>query len=310
MKPRLEGSLGVVAFAGLLSACGAPAAMPATLSPAAGDTAMRSVPAARSREFVFTCQNGTVFDCLIYTEHGKLLRTLTTGVESPLGVAAGRDGLLYVANEFADNVLVYSVGGRSLLHELDNGGNAPIDVAVFHDEVAVANEHNVTVFKPGATKPTRTLNDPNVLQGSGVAFDAKGNCYWSMSTETSTVQVDEFVGCKGSPTVLNVRPGSPYGIAFDSSGNLYYASYSSSADGVYRCSGTSACKLVYTQFVDPEYLNFSGDFKDLWLNDPGSSNGSAIDEVDVKTGKTIETITNGLSFFNPPSGVAVAPGPF
>ncbi len=311
MERRFEAGLSAMTVATLLSACGPGVATPAAFSAPLAAPAMRRTPAASSREFVFTCQNGTVFDCLVYSERGELLRTKTKDVASPLGVAAGSDGLLYVANEFSDNVLVYTTGGRSLLHELDNGGNVPVDVAVFHDEVAVSNLHNVTVFKPGATKPTRTLTDRNVLQGSGVAFDAKGNCYWSLVTETPSAQVDEFAGCKGSPKNLNVRPGSPYGIAFDSRGNLYYTSFSSSSDGVYRCSGTGDCQLVYTQFVDPEYLNFSSDFKDLWINDPGSSSsGGSIDEIDIKTGSVVEKIGSGLSFFNPPSGVAVAPGPF
>ena len=291
-----------------LAGCGASGA---ALSPPGGTTQQADVVPARLGSFVFTCQNGTVFDCLVYTDRGRLLRTLTTDVDSPLGVAAGQDGLLYVANNFADNVLVYSGGAHSLLRELDDGGNAPIDVAVFHDELAVSNQHTMTVFRPGATKPTRTLHDPDVLQGSGAAFDEAGNCYWSFSSQTSGAQVDEFVGCKGKPKALNITPGSPYGIAFDQNGNLYYTSFSSDADGVYRCAGTTSCRLIYGQFIDPQYLNFSRDFNDLWINDPGNDSlGSAIYEVDVATGKVVEKITSGLSFFNPPSGVAGAPGPF
>ena len=298
----------VVASAGL-AGCGAPGTAPA-YPPAVAAMQTQVVPEA-SRSFVFTCQNGTKSDCLVYTGHGKLLRTKTKDVLSPLGVAAGRDGLLYVANEFGDNILVYSTAGRSLLRELGNGGNVPIDVAVFNDELAVSNEHALTFFLAGATKPTRTLKDPNVLQGNGAAFDSNGNCYWSYASQTDGSAVDEFVRCKGKPKNLHIAPGSPYGIAFDRKGNLYYTSFSSEANGVYRCSGTTSCRLVYNQFVDPEYLNFSRDFKDLWINDPGNiSVGGAMYEIDVRTGKVVETITGNLSFFNPPSGVAAAPGPF
>jgi len=294
-----------------LAGCGGAEGAPSALSPPLNDAAAASAVPARLQSFVFSCQNGTVFDCLVYTDRGKLLRTLKTDVESPLGVAAGKDGLLYVANEFGDNVLVYSSGGHSLLRELSNGGNVPIDVAVFNDELAVSNQHAMTIFRPGAMEPTRTLYDPNVLQGSGAAFDAKGNCYWSLVTQTSGTQVDEFIGCKGKPKTLSITPGSPFGIAFDESGNLYYTSFSSQEDGVYRCSGATSCRLIYGQFIDPEYLNFSHGFTDLWINDPGDeSSGSAIYEVDVATGKVLEKIISGLSFFNPPTGVAAAPGPF
>lgn len=294
-----------------ITGCGSSGATLTPLSPSSTVVRPQGAQAKAPRAVVFTCQNGSVFDCLVYDKRGGLRRTLTDDVESPLGVAADKDGLLYVANEFADDVLVYSPGARSLLQQLDNGGNVPIDVAVFHGTIAVANQHSVTFFRRGATKPTRTMTDRSVLQGSGIAFDASGNCYWSFSTGKPTTQVDEFVGCRGKPHALIIGAGSPFGMAFDGGGNLYYTSYSSQEPGVYRCSGASSCKLIYSQFIDPQYLNFSSDFKNLWISDPGTvSAGTAIYEVSVATGKTIATITASLSGFNPPSGVAVAPGPF
>ncbi|MBV8530608.1 MAG: hypothetical protein JO104_04770 [Candidatus Eremiobacteraeota bacterium] len=310
MNNRSYLSLSIVCAS--LAACATPQGTPLALSPPLNaQAAHASTASGRTGSVVFTCQNGTVFDCLFYTDRGRLLRKRSKHVLSPLGVAAGKDGLLYVANEFGDDVLVYSAGGHSLLRKLRNGGNVPIDVAVFNDELAVSNQHALTVFRPGAKRPTRTLHDPNVLQGSGAAFDPNGNCYWSYASQSGKAKIDEFAGCKGKPITLNVTPGSPYGIAFDRSGNLYYTSFSSQAPGVYRCSGTSSCRLIFSQFVDPEYLNFSHDFKDLWINDPGNiSVGGALDEIDIATGKVIEEITGNLSFFNPPSGVAAAPGSF
>jgi hypothetical protein len=260
--------------------------------------------------YIYTCQNGTTFDCLVYNERGTLLRTLSLGVRSPDGVAAGRDGLFYVANNFGADLLVYSAGGRKLLRTLDNGGNAPVDVAVYHDSLAVANLHDMTFFRAGVTKPTRTLEDTHALQGTGAAFDLHGNCYWSLVNQQLTAQVDEFNGCNGKPHKLNIRPGSPYGIAFDHRDNLYYTSFSTQTNGVYRCKRVSSCSLVYDQFVDPQYLNFSADYRYLWINDPGNlSEGSALDEVRVVTGKVVRKITNGISFFDPPAGVAHGPGP-
>ncbi len=174
--------------------------------------------APRAVTFVFTCQNGTVFDCLLYTKHGKLKRTHTKNVESPLGVVGSKDGRFYVANEFGNDVLVYSPGARKLLGSLQNGGNVPIDVAVFNGELAVANQHVMTFFANGATTPTRTLNAPNVLQGSGAAFDAAGNCYWSFSNNSGKQTIVEFTRCKGRAHELKVTPGSPFGVAFDGSG--------------------------------------------------------------------------------------------
>lgn len=306
LKGTLRASLCVV-----LAGCGGAAVMGSNVSPPLSAPPQAHARQAASRTFVFTCQNGTLFDCLVYSGRGKLQRTLTADVDSPLGVVAGKDGLLYVANDFASNVLVYSAGGRSLLRELQNGGNAPIDVAVFNDALAVSNEHVLTYFRSGATQPSRTLRDPNVLQGGGVAFDPRGNCYWNFATNANTSQIDEFRGCKGKPHVVPVGPGLPFGMAFDGSGNLYYTSFSSGgANGVYRCTGTSSCRQLHANFTDPQYLNFSSDFRDLWVSDPGNvTSGAAVFELDVASGKIIETITAGLTFYNPPTGVAAAPGP-
>lgn len=260
--------------------------------------------------YIYTCQNGTTFDCLVYDERGNLLRMLTAGVQSPEGVAGGKDGLFYVANSFGGNILVYSAGGRQLLRTLDNGGNTPVDVAVYHDTLAVANLHNMTFFPAGTKKPARTLNDSSVLQGSGAAFDLHGNCYWSFVNQQLTTQVDEFKACRGKPQTLALTPGSPYGIAFDHSDDLYYTSYSTQNNGVYRCKGVRSCALVYGQFVDPQYLNFSSDFRYLWVSDPGNlSQSAALYEIHIATGKVVRKITNALSFFDPPTGVAEGPGP-
>lgn len=262
--------------------------------------------AAAGREFVFTCHNATSYECLVYNKAGRLLRTKKKELVDPQGVAAGSDGLLYVANEGAKNVLVYAAGGHSLLRALDDGGNVPIDVAVFGQTVAASNLHNVTVFGSGATKPSRTLKDPNVFQGSGVAFDPSGNCFWSFTNEQLHEQVDEFAACRGKPVAVPITEGSPNGLAFDGAGNLWYASGSTQNPGVYRCKGTSQCGIVYDEFQDPVYINFSHDFHDLWVDDPGSA---AVYEIDIANGNVVQEITAGLSIDNTPSGVAAAPGP-
>jgi hypothetical protein len=281
-----------------LSSNGAPTAANRVALPDAGTS------------YAYTCQNVGGSDCLIY-KNGKLDKTLKSkSLNAPAGVAAGKDGLFYVANGGAANVLVFSAGGKSLVQTVNNGGNTPVDVAVLKDALAVSNASSMTYFSAGASKPTRTLKDSDAKQGRGAAFDLKGNCYWSLTTKHSGVQVDEFKGCKGKAQRLNISSGSPYGLAFDDSGNLWFASYLSSANGVYECKGVSSCELVYNQFVDPQYLNFSSDFSDLWVSDTGNYQyGAFLYEIQVSNGKVLKKIFKGLSFFDPPSGVAAGPGP-
>jgi len=291
----------------LAAGCGAQQLTPANALPAAAITSD-----AKGGAYAYTCQSGSSnVDCLVY-QGSKPARTLTKGLKKPLGVAAGKDGLFYVADQSAKDIFVYSAGGAKLVATLSDAGNAPVDVAVYNDEVAASNKNTLTFFAKGASKPTLTLKDATALQGSGAAFDSAGNCYWSFTTK-SGASVDEFKGCKGKPVNLKIAPGTPYGIAFDGNDNLYYTSYNGSTKGIYACSGVKSCAAAFTTltFVDPQYLNFSSNFADVWIDDTGNYQCycTGLYGIDVKTGKEVEKIQSGLSFFNPPSGVAAGPGP-
>jgi streptogramin lyase len=300
----------VIASALTLAGCngGGISPAPATNGPASSNARTIASPDA-AKSYAYTCQNVGTVDCLVY-KGTKLYKTIKSGVKSPTGVAAGKDGTFYVADQSANAILVFSAGGKSLKKTLGNGGNAPVDVAVSGGALAVANTHSMTFFSAGATKPTRTLKDSDQSMGIGAAFDLKGNCYWSLATKKSGMQVDEFKGCKGKRRRLKLGSGSPYGLAFDGSGNLWYASYLSSANGVYKCQGVSSCALVWSNFVNPQYVNFSSDFSSIWVSDTGNYQyGAALYQIDVANGKTLKKITNGISFFDPPTGVAAGPGP-
>lgn len=301
--------LGLGVSALLIAGCGAQQLAPTNAPPAP------ITPNAKGgTSYAYTCQSSSSnVDCLVY-QGIKMVRTITKGLKKPLGVAAGKDGLFYIADESAKAIFVYSAGGAKLDATLSDGSDAPVDVAVYNDEVAASNKNTLTFFAKGATKPTLTLKDTTAVQGYGAAFDSAGNCYWSFKTK-SGASVDEFKGCKGKPVNLKIAPGTPYGIAFDGSGNLYYTSYNAADKGIYTCAGVKSCALAFTKinppFVDPQYIKFSSDFSDVWIDDPGDYQCycSGLYGIDVKTGKEAGKILSGLSFFNPPSGVAIGPGP-
>ncbi len=257
---------------------------------------------------VYTCQNQTQHRCLVY-QNGKIEKTLSAGLVKPAGVVAGADGLVYVADEGAKAILVYSAGLQKQMQKLGDGTNAPVNVAVYKDEVLAANGKNATFFKKGATKPTATLTASGVSKASGVAFDPSGNCYLSFAAK-SGAQVDEFTDCTGKGQDLKISPGSPYGIAFDGTGNLYYATFSGSTSGVYKCNGVKSCKLALSGFHIPQYLNFGPNFTDLWVTDLGTySPGLAyLYEFNAANGRQLAVISDGLDFFAPPAGVSPGPG--
>ena len=299
--------IALVAPALLVAGCGGP-----RLAPNAPAAAPITSDAKGAASYSYTCQSSTSsIDCLVY-QGSKTVRTLTKGLKKPRGVAAGKDGLFYIADESAKDIFIYSAGGAKLVATLSDGSNTPVDVAVYNDEVAAANKNTLTFFKKGATKPTLTLKDATAVQGSGAAFDSAGNCYWSFTTK-SGASVDEFKGCKGKPVNLKISPGTPYGIAFDGNGNLYYTSYNAAGRGIYSCSGVKSCARAFTKFgfINPQYVNFSSDFTDVWIDDAGDYQCycSGLYGIDIKTGKESARIITGLSYFDQPTGVAVGPGP-
>jgi hypothetical protein len=287
-----------------LAACGAPGITPT----APGAATLDSLAPKAKTGTVYTCQYQTQLRCLVY-QNDKIKKTLSSGLKKPTSIVAGADGLVYISDESAKAILVYSAGLQKHMQTLDDGADAPVDVAVYKDQVLAANAKNATFFAKGATKPTVTLTASGVSKATGVAFDPSGNCYLSFATKTGAA-VNEFKGCKGKGQNLKISPGSPYGIAFDGSGNLYYATFSSSTNGVYRCSGVTSCKLALSGFHIPQYLNFGTNFKDLWVTDLGTySPGVAyLYEFDAANGKQLAKITEGLSFFAPPAGVSPGPG--
>src|ERR1700683_2722373 len=93
-------SLGAPAL--LVAGCGGQQLAPANAPAAAPITSMADAKDAAS--YSYTCQSETSnIDCLVF-QGTKTVRTLTKGLKKPLGVAAGKDGLFYIADETAKDI--------------------------------------------------------------------------------------------------------------------------------------------------------------------------------------------------------------
>ena len=230
---------------------------------------------AGSKSFVYACAP-TPNTCNVYETTGVLVRTLTisNGLSEPAGTMATPMGLWYIANAGASNILVYSKGGATLIDTLSDPGEIPGDVAIFKKTVAASNEYStgsaagsVSVYKKGATSPSYMLTASGAVQGIGVAFDAKGNCFWSYNTSASSAgRIVEFAGCKAhaSPIDIGVSLTQAGGMAFDSADNLWFTDPGA---GLYQCTGISSCTLVASGFGFPLGINFNKASTTLYLAD-------------------------------------------
>ncbi len=257
-------------------------------------------------------------DLSVYRRVGLTLHyveTLKQGVSSPQGTMATVNGWWYVANGGASNVLVYLSKKRGPQFQkdmtLNDPGQFPANVYATRSRrlVVVSNAStnsggagSVSVYLDRQKNPERTLtygNDP--LQGTGVAIDDQGNCYWAFNDpNTNNGSIVEFAGCRGSGTLIISGIANAQGITLDRQGNLYYIDQPS---GIYHCKKTSNCQKFPTVFDLPINMNFDHKDKLLWV----AGAGGDIYAVDPKTGAKVFTMQVGGPT-NPPFGIAPAPG--
>ena len=335
----LQPAIYVLALAALLSACTSAPPLPASQAPLAHEVPSTGLPtfarvlrraqpaslvpaigmphAVPSGKFIYTAQlYGN--DAKVYRQKKTtitFLETLTQGLSAPQGTVATIDGWWYVANAGNSNVLIYRTthkGPQGPVDSLDDHGQFPgnVDVSPNRRLVAISNistagggPGSVSVYLNRRAVYSRVLTYGNHrLQGIGIAVDVHGDCYWSFNDpSTGTGSIVEFVRCDGSGSIVVPTIAYAGGITFDQHGNLYYIDQSS---GVYKCSGTSNCKLFATGFGAPLNLNFDHRQKHLWVTDLTGY----IDAVDPANGQIESSTPTQGGSSDPPFGIAPAPG--
>jgi hypothetical protein len=172
--------------------------------------------------------DGLVF---VYKHGGHLVRALKSGLSYPQGLYVDKQGVLYVANRGASNVLEFKRGRMKPFATLSDGNEQPMDVALCpNGTVYVANILNasggsgdIAVYAGGSSSPTGHLTYLNA-NPFYLACDRAGNLF---ATEVvgSTGTVVEFPG--GSDSGAKQLPitfgGNPAGIAAATNGNLLLA---------------------------------------------------------------------------------------
>ncbi len=260
-------------------------------------------------------------DLTVYRRDGLSLtyvETLKAGLSSPQGTVTTPGGWWYVANGGHSNVLVYRSthnGPRGPINTLDDYGQIPsnVDVTPSRRLVAVSNAStgsggggSVSVYLDRQTEPARTLTyGDRSLQGTGVAIDHRGDCYWSFNDPaTASGAVVEFARCNGKGRLVVPAIAHSAGLAFDQRDDLYYVDQGGAYSGIYKCKRTSKCALFATGFGLPVNINFDLKHKYLWVADATGY----IDAVDPKSGKIVFSTQSFGGSSDPPIGIAPAPG--
>jgi len=162
------------------------------------------------------------------------------GFIQPVGVAAGKDDVLYVANRAGSRITKTTVD-QEFLKEFGRGGEEEGEmvwltaVALDQDEnVYVSDEwlHRVTVFDSEG-ELLETWGDAGEQEGqingpSGMAFDAEDNV-WIVNSLGSRVQRftkhGQYLGGFGTKGSAKGELDMPWGITLDNEGNIYVADW-------------------------------------------------------------------------------------
>jgi len=256
--------------------------------------------------------------CVAFATDGSVQNVLTSGLSSPQGVAADRDGNVYIADAGNAEIFEYGPQLKTLIKTYTDPGERPVDVAV--DSAAqllvVSNGYipSVSVYASGSTSPTAVLTDPNApdLAGIGIALDGHDNCFWSLG-QSNDYKIDEFAGCSGEPTKVYATKRMLGGLAFDEANNLYFVErrgfikrggYGPHGE-IFWCIGTTQCAARYKGRAGA--INFDQRWKFLWTVTPEDDfNGlQALAYWSGKKGGGFE-----INFgYGTPTGVAHVPGP-
>lgn len=118
-----------------------------------------------------------VYDASSKTQNPPVLRTISSGISGPNGIATDLQGNLYVANYAGNDVTVYARNSSSPKTTISNGMNFPWDVKVDgFGNVYVLNvplyggQDTINEYPAGSSSPSTTWYVPAGYTGSGIAL--------------------------------------------------------------------------------------------------------------------------------------------
>ncbi len=166
---------------------------------------------------------------LVYKQDGldqPPIRRISNGLSGPQGMTVTPNGDLWVA-DFTEKVLVFKRGASTAYKVLDDSGQSPTDVAVDTSGKAFVinagtdrgGPGSISIYRPGHTRSSATLEIPGNKYLTSCAFDSAGNLFVAFGTSTGA-DIAEFVGGKSPAIDLHTTVLSrPLDIAFDNTGD-------------------------------------------------------------------------------------------
>ena len=237
-----------------------------------------------------------------------------SGLTGPqgLGVGAGANTDVYIANTGASDVLVYPMGSVSLKMTLVDTKEYPVDVAVAGNGTTYVanifdtsgNPGNVTVFKKGSTTISRKITDPNFYEVVSASIDELNDLVVCYDNSSGVGACDEFPGGRGTGTTIVSGLGFAGGSRFDRAEDFVVSDQLGKIH-VYRPNDGTPCNTI--ALAGPS-IAFGQAQSDLFVADTATGD---INEVTYAgcTGGGQGEFTYNAGPGGALAGVAVDPGP-
>jgi len=234
---------------------------------------------------------------------GELVGVITAGISVPSGIATDSLGNLWVTNNNAQDVTVYSPGSTSPFKTLTGLNSYPSDIVVADDGTAYVSTFSPTpgvyVYANGATTPTYALFDTRASYGLAVTLDKHGNIYWGFA-ENRRDHVDEFVRGIGQPIDTGLVLRADAFMTFDGADHLLVSNPNLPGIDVYTLPHTWTRTIAHSGTPYGLALNRFGR---LFV---GEHFVHEIKVFDYRSGQLLRTIPTGTFY---PTCVALYPRP-
>ena len=254
----------------------------------------------RKPEFLFVADSSS--GVLIYNPrkaNSAPIGAITTGVNTPAGLAVDKSGALYVANQGTGTVTVYPKGSSSPSLTISNGISSPYGVTVdSKGDVFVSNlgTNDVTAYAAGQTSPYATISFNSYGQAVGLGVDASDNIWVACDSSNGVFEIPA-----GSTSVKNsglTSLNGPISVAFGKADIIYVSNFASSDVNIYTYGTTSPSGTITSGISGPTLGGFTA------INSYFQSNQS-YDVVGYLSGQTSPFST--LSGASSPLGIASSP---
>ncbi len=197
---------------------------------------------ANPRQVLFSSDQGTD-EVLMYNQrkaNSSPTGSITSGIDSPFGLAVDNSATLYVANIGGSTVTVYPRGQTSPSLTISNGISGPYGIAVDSSgNVFVSNLNNntITAYAKGQTSPYETISFSTEGQAVGVGVDKNDNIWVACDSSNAVFEIP-----KGSSTPQNAGLSDlngPISVQFGRNDVMYVSNFASSDVNIYAYGTTT-----------------------------------------------------------------------